>query len=84
MKPAAIPLVTLYSKPDCHLCDLVKQRIAGARKQVEFNLETVDITTRADLWERYRERIPVVLINGEEAFVYRVSEWQLVRRLRRS
>jgi glutaredoxin len=82
VKPTAIPTVTIYSKPDCHLCDIAKERIAAARQHVEFNLETVDITTRADLWERYRERIPVVLINGEETFVYRVNEQELLRRLR--
>jgi len=80
--PASIPTITLYSKPDCHLCDVVKEHIAGARKQVAFNLETVDITSQPDLWERYQLRIPVVLINGEEAFVYRASEQELVRRLR--
>jgi glutaredoxin len=81
VKPTAIPAVVLYSKPDCHLCDIVKERLAVAREQVAFDLETVDITTRPDLWERYRERIPVVVINGEEAFVYRVSQQQLIRRL---
>lgn len=75
-------MVTLYSKADCHLCDIVKERLASARKQVEFNLETVDITTEPGLWERYRERIPVVLVNGEEAFVYRATEQQLIRRIR--
>lgn len=77
-----LPTVTLYSKSDCHLCDIAKEKIEAARRQVEFNLETVDITTRPDLWERYRERIPVVLVNGQEAFVYRVSELRLVRLLR--
>ena len=82
MKPATIPTVKLYSKSDCHLCDVVKENLAAARKQVEFNLETVDITTQPELWERYRLRIPVVLINGAEAFVYRVNEQEFIRRLR--
>ena len=77
-----LPHVTLYSKPDCHLCDIAKDRVANVRKCVPFTLETVDITTDPDLFERYKERVPVLLINGEEAFVYRVSEKQLTRKLR--
>ena len=81
-KAPPLPRVTLYSKPDCHLCDIAKARIANVRKRVSFALETVDITTHPDLFERHKERIPVVLINGEEAFVYRVSEKHLTRKLR--
>lgn len=80
--PPVIPTVTLYSKSECHLCEIAKARITGVRKQIEFDLAVVDITTQPDLWERYRERIPVVLVNGEEAFVYRFTEQQLIRRLR--
>lgn len=77
-----LPVVTLYSKPDCHLCEVARERIAGVQKQVPFALETVDITGDPALYEQYKERIPVVLVNGEEAFVYRVSEKYLARKLR--
>jgi len=77
-----LPLVTLYSKPDCHLCNIAKERLANVRKRIPFNLETVDITTDPDLFETYKERIPVVLVNGEETAVYRISEKHLTRKLR--
>ena len=77
-----MPIVTIYSKSDCHLCDIAKERIANVRKRVPFDLQTVDITADPDLYELYKERIPVLLVNGEELFVYRVSEKQLVRKLR--
>lgn len=82
MQQDIIPTVTIYSKPDCHLCEVAKERIERARRQIEFNLVTVDITSQPELWERYQERIPVVMVNGEEAFVYRLTEQQLIRRLR--
>ncbi len=81
MNQSPVSKVTLYSKPDCHLCDVVKAQLTSVRKRVEFDLLTVDITTQPELWRRYRTRIPVVLIEGEEAFVYRINEEELVRRL---
>ena len=77
-----LPLVTLYSKPDCHLCDIAKERLANVRKRIPFDLETVDITADPDLFETYKERIPVIFVNGEETAVYRVSERRLTRKLR--
>ena len=58
------------------------EEIANVRKRIPFNLETVDITTDPDLFETYKERIPVVLVNGEETAVYRISEKHLTRKLR--
>ena len=78
----SLPRVTLYSKPDCHLCDIAKERIANVRRCVAFELETVDITSDPVLYTRYRERIPVVLLEGEEVFAYRVSEKILTQKLR--
>ena len=65
--------MTLYSKPDCHLCDVAKDRIDSIRGRVSFELEIVDISIDAGLTERYGERIPVVILDGEEVFAYRVN-----------
>jgi glutaredoxin len=78
----SIPRVTLYSKPDCHLCEIAKERIASVRRCVAFELETVDITSDPALYARYGERIPVVFVGEEEVFAYRVSEKILARKLR--
>ena len=78
---ASLPRVTLYSKPDCHLCEIAKERIASVRRGVAFELESVDITSDPMLYARYRERIHVVLLEGKEIFVYRVSEKVLIRKL---
>ncbi|MFT5367724.1 MAG: glutaredoxin [Candidatus Latescibacterota bacterium] len=79
---SSLPRVTLYSKPDCHLCEIAKERIASVRRCVAFELETVDITSDPVLYARYRERIPVVLLEGKEVFAYRVSEKILTQKLR--
>ena len=73
--------VTLYSKPDCPLCDEARDALARVHARVAFEREEVDITTDAALENRYRERIPVVAVAGEELFDFHVDEPALERRL---
>jgi hypothetical protein len=51
------------------------------RAEVPFELDETDISGDPELEHRYRERIPVVLIDGEEAFTYFVYPDALRRRL---
>ena len=78
------PTVEILSKPDCHLCHEAKTLLQALQASHSFALQEVDITTEADLLERYREEIPVVFINGRKAFKYRVDPTQFVRALRRA
>jgi glutaredoxin len=75
--------ITLYGKPGCHLCrdarDAVKRVIVGR----DVALEEVDVSLDPVLFARYGERIPVVEIDGEEAFEYEVDEDVLEGRLDR-
>jgi hypothetical protein len=57
--------------------------IEGVRAEVPFELEEVDIAGDEELERRYRERIPVVLVDGQEAFTYFVHPDGLRRRLGR-
>jgi len=72
--------VTVYTKPDCCLCDEALQVIERVRREHSFALEKVDITSDRSLLDRHAERIPVVLVDGAEAFLYRVDE-QALRRM---
>ena len=51
------------------------------RTETPFELDEIDITGDPDLERRYRERLPVVVIDGEEAFTYFVYPDALRRRL---
>jgi glutaredoxin len=73
--------LTLFHAVDCHLCESAQRVLAQVRAEFPFELEEVDITGDADLERRYRERIPVVLVDGEEAFTYFVHPDGLRRRL---
>ena len=73
--------VVLYGKPDCHLCDEARAVLERVRVELGFELVEQDITTDDALHRAYLERIPVVTIDGEEAFEYFVVEGELRRRL---
>ena len=74
-------LVTLYHAAGCHLCESAKRVLAEVRAEVPFELEEVDIGGEPELERRYRERIPVVAVDGEEAFTFFVHPDGLRRRL---
>jgi glutaredoxin len=73
--------ITIYSKPDCHLCDVAKDVIDHCRQQVDFVLEVVDISQDPELFERYRSDIPVILLDGEEIARHFVRERKLLELL---
>jgi glutaredoxin len=67
-------VVTLYSKPDCHLCEVARAALLNVRRDLEFELSELDITTDEKLHRAYFERIPVVALDGEELFEFFVEE----------
>ena len=73
--------VKLYSAQGCHLCESARRVLERVRTDTPFELDEIDITDDADLERRYRERLPVVVIDGEEAFTYFVYPDALRRRL---
>jgi glutaredoxin len=76
-----MPKLTLYTKPDCCLCDEARDALERVRTRVAFELDVIDVSKDAKLGERYGERIPVVLVDGREAFEYTVDEDELESRL---
>ena len=58
-------VVTVYSRPGCHLCDEAKDAIAELAGN-EIELREVDIEADERLLKAYLERIPVVEIEGRE------------------
>jgi glutaredoxin len=59
-------VVTLYTRPGCHLCDEAREAIVALRAELPtFELSEVDIETDEGLLARFLDRIPVVAVNGE-------------------
>lgn len=73
--------LTLYSKPDCHLCEDAVAVLEGLRSQLDFELVELDITADDALHRAYFERIPVLELDGEELCEFFVDEALVRERL---
>jgi hypothetical protein len=78
-----VPVLTLYGKPGCHLCDDARAVVLAARAGREVELVEVDVTLDPGLHRRYGERIPVVALDGEDLFELFVDGDALQERLDR-
>ena len=76
-------VVTVYSRPGCHLCEQAKAGIESAGCGGEFTLEEINIDDDPALLESYRYDIPVVFINGVKLFKHRVDPADFKRKLHR-
>ena len=63
----------LYTKADCTLCEEMKEQMAQANCGELYTLEELDIEKDPELFARYRYEIPVLSIDGVEAFRYRLT-----------
>jgi glutaredoxin len=71
--------VVLYSRPGCHLCDVAREAILSLRERLGFEFEEIDIEADEELELEYGIRIPVVEVDGEEAFEITVDTARLAR-----
>ena len=73
--------VTIYLADGCHLCESAQRVLATVREEIPFRLVEIAIDGDPELERDYRERIPVVAVDGQEAFTYFVHPDALRRRL---
>jgi len=75
--------VVVYTRTGCCLCDEAREVLGrvSARHPSWFVLQERDIEDDEALHRAYLERIPVVTIDGEEAFELFVDEAELEQRL---
>ncbi|HWS51788.1 MAG TPA: glutaredoxin family protein [Microbacterium sp.] len=71
--------ITLIGKPDCHLCDVASEIIDTVVAELpdsvaeQIEIETASIQDDPALYERWWEKIPVVLIDDALHAHWRVS-----------
>jgi len=75
--------ITLYTKPECGLCDEAKAVLLDLQRELPFEMREVDITANPALYDRFREEIPVAFLDGRKLFKYRVDPALLRRQLQR-
>ncbi len=71
----------MYSRETCGLCDEAREAILAARREVRFEFEEILVDGDDRLEREYGLRVPVVLVDGEEALEGHVAPSQLLERL---
>jgi len=76
--------VTLYTRKQCALCDEAKSSIseASSRYGIRIAMREVDIDRDPALKERFTNDVPVIYINGTEAFRHRVQPEEFAKFVR--
>jgi glutaredoxin len=80
--------LTLIGKSGCHLCDEARVTInavvgafraeyTGVARHIQVNLVEHDILVDEDLWNKYSEEVPVLLINGKVHNYWRIDPVRL-------
>jgi hypothetical protein len=75
--------VLLYGRPDCHLCEEARAEISrlSTERRWSLDLRDVDIESDDELFRRYLERIPVVVVAGEVVSELLLDRDALIRRV---
>jgi hypothetical protein len=75
-------VVTLYGRPECHLCDEAREGLQALRARgLAFEVREVNIESDDRLLRRYLERIPVIELDGEVVCELRLDPHELRARL---
>jgi glutaredoxin len=75
--------LTLYMRPECHLCTDMKSVVGPMVAEFGASIEEIDISNDSGLEAAFGLEIPVLFVNGRKAFKYRVEARELRRRLLR-
>ena len=79
-----MPEVIIYSRPGCHLCDVVERIARRVQADLPFTLTRMNVDESADLAARYGDRVPVVLIDQVETFAGKVTEGEFRRAIQKA
>eukprot|EP01080_Neovahlkampfia_damariscottae_P005508 gene5508-9325_t len=78
-----LPIVKLFTKIDCCLCDTAKFILKKIQVKVPFQLQEIDITQKGNekYFELYKYDIPVIFVNNKEACRHKINETVLRKAL---
>ncbi len=73
-RPAEAHVITLLSRPGCHLCDDAREVIARVAGELGVEWTERDITASDDDLREYADMIPVTFVDGVQHDFWRVDE----------
>ena len=65
----------------CTLCDELFVELESARDYVDFDLEILKIEQDHELYKKYWDKIPVILLNGKMIIKYRSTRDELIKKI---
>ena len=65
--------VTFYTKAGCHLCDEARDMLDDIAAERPYELTEIDIRSNPNIFEQYRYRIPVIIIDNETTVEGRIE-----------
>ncbi|MDN7228680.1 glutaredoxin family protein [Planococcus sp. N064] len=74
-------MITLFTRPNCPLCDEAKMMMELVREDFPFEYEEVNIESDDAIHEKYMLMIPVVEKDGEVAIYGNVGYIELLEAL---
>jgi len=74
--------IEIYSRPGCHLCDDAKAVIEPFARKYPLEVTVTNVDSNEELRAAYGTEIPVILMNGKEAFRHRVDARAFERKLK--
>ena len=77
-----LPVVVLYTRRNCHLCEEAKEHLSTLQGEEPFRLEMFDVDADPQLRARFNEDVPVVYIHGRKAFKHRIDGRKFLKSLR--
>lgn len=75
------PRLIVYSRQDCHLCDVALEVIEQLRRNVAFDVEVRDVDDDPQWRAAWGLEVPVGFIGERKVFKYRVDATKLARAL---
>ena len=66
-------VVTVYSRKNCHLCDVAIESLVTVKSELNFEIEKIYIDGDAELTTKYGEEVPVIHIDGKHHDIFRVD-----------
>ena len=66
-------VVTVYSRKNCHLCDVAVESLESVQAELDFTIEKIYIDGDNDLTSKYGEEVPVIHIDGLHHDIFRVD-----------
>ena len=76
-------VIEILTKSECSLCDDMKKIVARVLPDYSAKLVMTDLEFDKTLYEKFKERIPILKVNGIESFVYKTNETTLRHKLDR-